>query len=453
MRALVFVLALAVLAPCVQALDAAQARGDGESQVRMVRATLLLRGEALVQVHGGGSLQLVDDVGHNLAPRAGGLPAMNGYTAWNRTTSPEAIAAGTLLRLRPLQPDARLIVVDADVTATTPQPWSLHPNRDQLLETSHVYRRADQSEYYYEYRARHEANWTAEATWATSGQLHIYVWGAEILADGPRGATTHVTGNWTSEAGLLERWHHNVFAVLTVDGELEAHGSGSGYADAIELVADHVVLDEATGTVASEAVAGATRLTGGRYVVQGGAKGLQVEVAESPLAVNGVAVRDASRWPWVAAAAGMLVVIALVAVLRGSAATWTRRSVEQIDAGRPRRAAWAAWRALLRRPPVLAWMILGHARMQLAHPRRAERAFAAAYREMSGEDRAVCAYEAARAAATARRPAQAGFWLRLAGQLDVSLLTTAMEEPDFRHVIEHPQFTRQVQLAPDLVAP
>lgn len=160
-----------------------------------------------------------------------------------------------------------------------------------------------------------------------------------------------------------------------------------------------------------------------------------------------LATPEGSVWLWGGLTAVMFVgLFVFVALSARSVPMLEWRSYHALDRHRPRLASfWAnLW---TRRDPWdgHAWSARGEARMLMHHDRGAARDFTKAHALLPPEERAVNALHAARAHARVGHATQTAHWIGIVASLDLNVLLTAREEPDFARVWDHASVQRAVQ--------
>lgn len=153
-------------------------------------------------------------------------------------------------------------------------------------------------------------------------------------------------------------------------------------------------------------------------------------------------------WLWGGGAGAFLVValfVTLVLISR-NVTTLEWRSYHALDEHRPVQASlWASlW---TRRDPWdgHAWSARGEARLLMDHDRGAARDFKKAHALLPPEERAINALHAARAHARTGHATRTAHWLGIVASLDLNVLLTAREEPDFAEVWDMPPVQRAIQ--------
>lgn len=183
---------------------------------------------------------------------------------------------------------------------------------------------------------------------------------------------------------------------------------------------------------------GGDRLEG--VVTEGGA-------AEPRPALTALTSPEGAAWLWGGAGA-VLFVGAFVFVALAT------RSVPLLE--------WRAYRALDRHRPLLAvfwanfwtrrdpwdghaWSARGEARMLMGHDQAAAKDFTKAHNLLPPDERAVNALHAARCHARARHASRTAHWIGIVASLDLNVLLTAREEPDFADVWDHASVQQAVR--------
>ncbi len=143
-----------------------------------------------------------------------------------------------------------------------------------------------------------------------------------------------------------------------------------------------------------------------------------------------------SAWMWGAGGAALLVAaFVAAALLTRSVPMLEWRSYHALDEHRPLRASvWA--RLWSRRDPWdgHAWAARGESHMMMGQNRRAAKHFTSAHALLPVDERAINALHAARAHARGGRAPEAAHWIGIVASLDLNVLLSAREEPDFARV-------------------